>query len=277
MSSNPFELPVQSDVTTARIIAEGATMTQANFQTSVIQWNATKTGEFYVIPAELDEDSAPPILAIARGEVTRAQIRAREQVLVNGCTGVHMDADTEAGSADQAQRLANGYRKLALDNTATVTFSGAAVTGVKLDEMRTAMGKFGTNPKELMWVFGPTGYAQALSIDQVSSVDQIGNAATLLSGTLSAYRGIPILISEFVRELNAAGVQDGVTTDKTVCHLINGTRFWLGVRRPIMTKISSSDPSEDTMELASYSRWDFKGHAQTATEVSTVMGYNIQI
>lgn len=276
MPSNPFELPVQTDVTTARIIGEGATITDSNFQTSVIQWNATKTGEYYIIPAELDEDSAPPILAIARGEVTRAQIRAREQVLLNGdTTGPHMDSDVVA--ADDARKLAKGYRKLALENAATVTF-GTTVSANKLDEMRIAMGKFGVNVKELMYVFGPTGYGQALSLAEVSSVDQISNAATLLTGTLAAYRGIPVIVSEFIREdLSATGVYDGVTTDNTVCHIINGTRFWLGIRRPIMTKIAVSDPEEDTMKLASYSRWDFKGHTQTATEVSTVLGIDVSL
>jgi hypothetical protein len=264
-------------VTTARIIAEGATMTDANFQTSVIEWDAKKTGEYYIIPAELDEDSAPPILAIARGEVTRAQIRAREQVLLNGDDSVtHMDSDTTA--ADDARKLAKGFRKLAIDNSATVDIGGT-VAANKLDEMRTAAGKFGVNVRELIYVFGSTGYNQAVSLNEVSSIDQIGSQATLLTGSLAAYRGVPIVVSEFVREdLNAvAGVYDGVTTDKTVCHLVNASRFWLGVRRPIMTKIATSEPEEDTMKLASYSRWDFKGHAQTADEASCVLGFNISL
>jgi len=275
-SGNPFQLPVSDSVTTARLIAEGATMNDSNFTTSVIEWDAKKTGEYYILPTELDEDSAPPILAIARGEVTRAQIRAREQVLVNGDdSGSHMDSDVTA--ADDARKLAKGYRKLSLDNTATVDFSGT-VSVNKLDEMRISMGKLGVNVKELAYVFGPTGYGQAVSLEAVSSVDQIGNAATLVTGSLAAFRGVPIIISEFVREdLNATGVYDGTTTDKTVCHIVNGTRFWIGVRRPIMTKIAVSDPEEDTMKMASYSRWDFKGHAQDATETSSVLGFNISL
>ena len=279
MPSNPFELPVQQDVTTARIIGEGVPITDANFQTSVIQWNAQKTGEYYIVPSELDEDSAPPILAIARGEVTRAQIRAREQVLLNGDDSVtHMDNDTAGLGADVAQKLAKGYRKLAIDNGATIDFNGTVDT-TGLDQMRIAMGKFGVNVKELLYVFGPTGYGQAVSLAEVSSVDQIGNAATLLTGALAAYRGIPIIVSEFVREdLALSGINTlAGPNDKTVCHIINASRFWLGVRRPIMTKIAVSEPDEDSMKLASYSRWDFKGHAQTASEVSTVLGLNISL
>jgi len=266
-------------VTTARIIAEGATMTDTNFTTSVIEWNAKKTGEYYIIPAELDEDSAPPILAIARNEVVRAQIRAREQVLVNGDDSVtHMDADTDAGSADLAQKLAKGYRKLALANSATVDFVNAAVTTAKLDEMRVTMGKHGVGTSNLTYLFGSTGYHQAVSLEEVSSIDQVGSLATLVTGSLGAFRGIPIMISEFVREdLNATGVEDGITTDRTVVHLMNTNRFWLGIRRPIMTKIHVSDAEEDTMKMASYSRWDFKGNVQDATEVSSVIGFNVAL
>jgi len=278
MPSNPFQLPVQSGVTTARIIGEGATITDSNFATSVIEWDAKKTGEYYIIPAELDEDSAPAILSIARSEVTRAQIRAREQVLLNGDdTATHMDADTAAAGADVAQKLAKGYRRLALDNSATINFGGP-VTTVGLDAMKVTMGKLGVNIRELTYVFGPTGYGQAVSLEEVSSVDQIGALATLVTGSLAAFRGIPIIVSEFVREdLNATGVEDGTTTDKTVVYLVNSARFWLGIRRPIMTKIAVSDPEEDTMKLASYSRWDFKGHAQSATETSAVLGFNVSI
>ena len=277
MASNPFELPVQDGVTTARIIAEAATQTDSNFTTSVISWSAKKTGEYYIVPSELDQDSIAPILSIARGEVVKSQIRAREQVLVNGDdTGAgHMDSDVVAAS--DARKLAKGYRKLALANSATVDFAGT-VSAANLDQLRISMGKFGVNPRELVYVFGSTGYGQAVSLDEVSSLDKVGTQATLLTGSLAQYRGINVLVSEFCREdLNANGVYDGVTTTKTVCHLVNATRFWLGVRKPIMTKVAVSDPEEDTVKLASYSRWDFKGHAQSATEASCVLGINISL
>jgi hypothetical protein len=143
--------------------------------------------------------------------------------------------------------------------------------------MRNRMGKFGVNVRDLAYIFGPTGYHQAVSLAEVTSVEKFGSNATILTGTLAAFRGIPVVVSDFVREdLASTGVYDGVTTDKTVCHLVNLKRFWVGMRRSIQTRVMQDLPYQDRWLLASYQRLDFKGHAQSATEVSTVVGRNIQ-
>lgn len=280
MPTNPWKLSVQTNVTTARIAAEKTAMTDNNFGTATIDFDATKLGEFYCLPEELNEDSAPNILAIARAEVVEAQVRAREDIILNGddTGGGHMDSDIVA--ADDAKKVAKGLRKLGLDNTANggdLDFSAAAVTTANLDAMRTQSGKFGVNVRDLAYIFGPTGYNQAVSLPEVTSVEKFGNNATILTGTLAAFRGIPVMVSDFIREdLAATGVHDGVTTDKTVCHLVNLKRYWVGMRRPIRSRVMMDLPDQDRWLLASYSRIDFKGHAQGANETSTVVGRNIQ-
>ena len=281
VDGSPWELPVQSETTTARIATEKVALTDANFQTSKLTFTAVKFGEFYCLPEELNEDAAPQILAIARREVVESQIRAKETAPINGDSdGTHQDADTQALGADVAEKAVDGIRKLSLANSANggdVDFSAAAITTANLDLMRNQMGKFGVNVNDLRWVVGPTGYHQMVALPEVSSVDQIGNNATLLSGTLAAFRGSPIIISESVREvLNAAGVEDGVTVDKAVVHLVNMKRFYIGMRRAIRTRVMMDLPNQDQWLLASYSRWDFQGHVQSATETSVVTGRNIQ-
>lgn len=282
MRGNPYEVPVQTGVTTARIIAEKTAMTDANFNTTKLTFNSKKYGEFYCLPEELNEDSAVDFMAIGRNEIVEAQIRARETGLLNGDdSGTHMDADTNAGAADLAEKGFKGYRKLSIVNSAnggTVDFAGAAVTTAKLDEMITNMGKFGVNPRDVYFVFGSSGYNQAVSLDEVTSVEKFGNAATILTGALAAFRGKPVIISDFVREdLNATGVQDGVTTNRTVVHAINRKRFWLGIRRPIRTRIMQDLADQDRWLMASYQRMDFQGLPQSASETSVVTGVNILI
>ena len=152
--------------------------------------------------------------------------------------------------------------------------------------MRKQMGKYGTSPKELAWVVGPSVYAQMLNIDEVATLEKFGPQATILSGALAVFRGIPIIVSEFVREnLNASGVYDGTTTNRTVCHLANIRRFYLGLRRPIRVKVQQDARAEyDRWQLVSYQRLDFKGHKQSgeayaggasSSERSSVLGINI--
>jgi HK97 family phage major capsid protein len=285
MATNPFQLPVQQGVTKARLVSEAAAATDANFNTEKLQFDAKKLVEYYILPEELNEDSAPAILELARGEVLAAQIRAVEDAIVNGDdSGTHMDSDIVSAASNQ--KAWKGLRKLALAASSTTSFSGAGVTKAGLDAMRKQMGKYGTSPKELAWVVGPSVYAQMLNIDEVATLEKFGPQATILTGALAVFRGIPIIVSEFVREnLNASGVYDGTTTNRSVCHLANIRRFYLGLRRPIRVKVQQDARAEyDRWQLVSYQRLDFKGHKQageayasgaTSAERSSVLGINI--
>lgn len=281
MPTNPFEIPLQTSVTVARKATENTAMTGNSFTTDKLNFNATKLGEFYPLPEELNEDSAPNILAIGRGEVAEAQIRARETWILNGDdTGTHMDTDTTA--ADDARKIGKGLRKLALDNSAngSVIDFGGAVTTAKLDEMRVAMGKFGVNVRDLMWFFSPSTYHQAVALDEVTTVDKFGPQATIHNGTLAAFRGIPIMISEYVREdVDDNGVNSATPANniKGLVHLTHARRFWVGMRRPIRVRVQMDLPDQDRWLLASYSRIDFKGLPQSATEVSAALGINVTL
>lgn len=282
MNTNPYNLSTKTSTTEAKTVAEGASLVADSFTTSKIVFDATKFQEHYVIPTETDEDVAPDILRIAREELTESQIRAMEQVWLNGdSTGTHMDFDTDGGAANLAAKAQKGLRKLALENSANgsvVTFS-SGVTVAKLDEMRTAMGKFGIAVRDLAYIMSPTTYHQSVNLEEVSSMDQIGNNATLLGGSLAFFRGVELLISEFVREnVAASGVNTNAgPNDKGVMHLVNKRRYFTGMRRPIRIRVMQDLPNEDRWLLSSLSRWDIQGHPQDADEVSTVIGIDITV
>jgi hypothetical protein len=281
MPTSTFVLPKVKDVTKARKAGEGAQMTAANYGTDKVTLSAVKLAEYYELPEEMDEDSAPSFLASARSEVVLSQKRAAEAALINGATGVHIDSDTAALGADVAEKIWNGFRKLALANSAngaTYDFLNAAATEALLQVLRARMGKFGVSPRQLMWVVGPVVYQQMLGLPNVATVDKFGPMATVLQGALAAYCGIPITISEYMREdLNDAGVYDGVTKTRAGILLVNTTRSYVGTRRPIQVKLMQDLPSYDRWLLASYRRVAFSAHAQSATEKSVVYGLNVAV
>ena len=279
MPQDPFEQPVLKGLPVARGIAENAAGTAGTFETAVIPFKSTKLFEYYPVSEELNEDSAVDFLKVATMEVGQSQLRAYDTMLINGdITATHQDSDTTA--ADDARKLRDGLRKIALANSAngsTIDFAGAGITEANLDVMRAAMRKFGKNPAELAWIFSPAGYLQAQALAGVTSVDKIGPlAATILKGVLDFYRGIQIITSEYQRDdLNATGVYDGVTTDRTGILLVNHRRFYMGRRRPIRIRAVYDARAEyDRWQIVSYSRVDFKGHEQGANEVSVAYGYN---
>lgn len=280
MPSNPFDMPKMKDVTKARIAAEGATKSGATFGTDKIVLSATKLVEYYEIPEELSEDSAPDFLAAGRDQVVQAQIRAAESAIINGDNdGTHIDSDTQAGAADLAEKAWKGLRRQALANSAngsTLSFGAAAVTHANLKTLRSRMGKFGSVPGNLLIVAGPAVYMQLVGLDEVTTAEKFGPMATIFKGALAAWSGIPIVNSEWFREdLNATGVYDGVTVDKAGILMVNLKRWYLGQRRPIKVKVMPSLPAQDIWLMASYRRVDFQGHVQGAVEKSVVYGYNI--
>ena len=282
MRSNPFELPVQSGVKKARKIAENTALTDTSFTTGVLTFSATKLGEYHILPEELTEDSAVDFLPIARDEVVRAQIRAVEAAIINGDDdGTHLDSDTQGGAADLAEKIWKGLRRQAIANSAnggTQDFGGAAVTEANLRDQRANLGKFGVNPTELLWIAGPSVYQQLQALPSVKTLDVFGPMATVLKGALSAYQGIPIVTSEYMREqLNDSGVYDGITLTKAGLLLVNMKRWYLGQRRPIVVKAQVDLPNQDRFLIASYQRKDFQGHAQSATETSVSYGVNILV
>jgi HK97 family phage major capsid protein len=281
MPTNPFDQPKLVNGTKARIATEGQTnFAGASFGTDKIRFTATKLEEFYPLPEELSEDSAPDFLGAARDEVVKAQERGAESAIINGdADGTHQDSDTQAGAANLAEKAWDGLRKLALANSAngsTLDVTNAAISKTALSTLLSRMGKFGSNPDELLIVAGPVIYNQLRHLDDVFTVEKFGPMAVVLKGALMAWAGIPIINSEHFREdLNASGVYDGTTTTRAGLIIVNTTRFMVGQRRPIKVKLMPDLPGSDRWLLASYRRVTFKGHAQGAVEKSVVYGYNI--
>jgi len=277
MPSNPFDMPKTKSLTKARIAAEATAKSAANFGTEKISFSATKLVEYYEIPEELSEDSAPDFLAAGKSEVVMAQTRASEAAIVSGDNdGTHPDSDTQAGAADLAEKAWKGLRVLALDNSSTTDFGNAAVTHANMKIMRSRLAKYGVDPGLLLIVAGPIVYQQIVGLDEVSTVEKFGPMATILKGALAAWQGIPIVTSEQFREdLSATGVYDGLTTTRAGMLILNLKTFWLGQRRPIKVKVMPSLPSEDQWLMASYRRVDFKGYTQSASLKSVQYGINI--
>lgn len=282
LASSPYELPIQSGVTKARKIAENTAITDNNFNTGKITFTPTKLGEYYILPEELNEDSAPAIYQLATREVVEAQRRAVEAAIINGDNdGTHIDSDTQALGADIAEKIWKGLRRQALANSAgggTTDFSNAAISDTNLRIMRQRMKKFGVNPRELIWFVDPVVLNQMLLLSSVATMEKYGTQATVVTGELARYQGIPIVASEYLRsDLNATGVYDGITTNRTALLLVNMRRWYVGMRRPIRVKIMEDLPNQDRWLMASYQRKDFQGFVQSASEVSVSYGYNVSV
>lgn len=282
LTSVPYDLPVAGGFTKARKATENVAMTGTNFTTSKLTFTAIKSGEYFIMPEELNEDAAPAIYQLGLRELIEAQKRAVEDAILNGDNdGTHIDSDTQAGAADLAAKFWKGLRRQALANSAnggTTDFANGAVTDALLRTMQSRMGKAGTRPSDLLFIADPVVWQQMKATTNVATVDKFGPQATVITGELAKYAGIPIVVSgELRKDLNATGVYDGVTTNRAGLILVNTRRWYIGMRRPIVVKVMEDQADQDRWLMASYQRLDFQGHVQSASEVSVSYGYNIAI
>jgi HK97 family phage major capsid protein len=285
MRSNPYTVPIEGADATAYLAAENtAAATEASRYTesSPGTGNVTFTAQKLVVRTvfsdEITQDSIVDILDYVRRKIAIALSNAIEDATINGdTTATHQDGDVTAAS--DRRKAWKGYRKLS-PSGAKKDAGGDALDAADLRACRKLMGKYGVNPADLAWVVGVSAYAQMLSesdsagFDDFRTLDKLGPQATILSGMLGIFDGIPVIVSEFVREnLNASGVYDTTTQTRTAINLVNRTRFWFGDRRLVTLK-TFEDIQTDQMVMVIKQRLDFQPvEAATNALVGTV--YNI--
>ena len=273
MPTDPFKQPALTGFSTARLGSENATsITESSVTTGNITLDAKKLITYIPLSYELEEDSIVAILPVLKDDIVKSLARGQETATINGDTSSsHMDSDVTA--PDDVRRAWNGYRKLAI-TTAKVDAGNTTITSSMLRTLRKKMGKYGVDPNSLAWVVSISAYNQMLSLPEVITVDNYGPNAVILSGELARFDGIPVIVSEYVREdLNATGVYDGSITNRTEVFLVRKDAFLYGDRREVLVETDRNIKSQ-TIDLVASQRVAFSNR-YVATDPIVAILYNI--
>jgi len=278
MPSDPYKLPVEGGDATAYLVSESTSdtatkMTASTPGTKNITFDAKKLGVRVLWSGELVEDSVIAALPYVQMKVVRALAEAQEEATINGDDSTtHQDSDVTS-SADR-RKAWKGYRKMA-QSAAKVDLSTFNTTNLR--SIRKAMGKYGVDPNKLAWIAGLSVFNKMLGLAEVITVDKYGSNATILTGELAKLDGIPVVVSEFIREdLNASGVYDGVTTTKTVLPLVYRPAFLYGDRRDVRARASEELYMEtDQNVFVATQRLDLEPAYVYTSEYIVGLGYNI--
>ena len=265
MPTDPFKMPLEGADVDAHLVAEQTsdnTSTEANKipaetpGTKDITFNAKKLAVRSVWSEEVDQDSIVPVQEYLRKKLARALADAQEDATINGDTaGTHQDNDVT--SATDRRKAWDGYRKLAL-SAAKKDASNVVPSLQLIRDVRRQLGKFGVNPANLAWVTGIQSFHRLMEIDEVQTLDKLGPQAVILTGQLAAIDGIPVIVSEFVREdVNASGVFDNSVTDRTTMNLVYNDGFLYGDRLNVTMK-SAENIETDQILMVTKQRLDFK-------------------
>lgn len=294
MPSDPYKWPVLTNGAVARMVGEvTALSTPQVFKTDkTITFDSVKLTSQYALPEELNEDSAVDQVKVIRQEVIEGQEKALEIAILEGDTAGTMHytsqlPDVAGGTlisalSDTPEKSFDGIRVRLLAASATADAGGNAVTEAELSSARGKMGKFGVNPAELVYIAGSKTYNQMLQLDDVRTIEQYGQQATVLQGELAKYEGAPVIVSEWLREDTSSGGKNtnGGSNDRGTIMLVNRKRWFVGTRRAIQVLVEKNRTQYDVLDLVSFARKAFqavlkKDGSNYATESSGAMVINI--
>ena len=265
MPSNPYLMPVMLNDPMAIYRTEGTGALNDNATTGTITAALTFTAKTFLyftrITDEATEDLIAPALPAIKRYIAQSLARALETTIINGddTANTHMDADV-TGPTD-ARKAFKGLRKYAkagsLEISAVDLSDKSKALGV-IRSMRLKMKRFGQNPNNLALIVSNSAFIKLLDTDQVVTYDKFGPNATVDTGVLERIDGIPIIVSEFVREdLATTGVYTTPGLTNTEILMVYTPAFLIGQRGSVKVE-EARDISTTSNMLVTSMRNDFK-------------------
>jgi HK97 family phage major capsid protein len=232
MDQSPFVLPFWEDMDLAKYYTENAQHTETE---SVVDTDITLTARrISKVIGVTDEARLGAIINMmenVRRKVALAHAQAIEQSIINGQYSGTLDSGIDSNDVRKAY---DGIRYAQVGNkTASDPWiDGSLLTESKFTDVRKAMGVYGVpnaGADNLAWIVSPSVYNQMLDFDEVQTVDKYGLMATIVTGELARFKGIPVIVSQYVAEnLNASGVYSGSDEGKTIAILVHRSGFLRG-------------------------------------------------
>jgi hypothetical protein len=280
--TNPWKWPLEAADAAAYRVAEPTTDTETAMAASTpgtggVTFDAEIFGARSLFSRSLDADSAIAVLGYVMNKIAQAFSDTEEKAILDGdADGTHQDADTNTAGSTHGSWSWDGLRKKGLAQTGSDA-SNATITIALLRTARALMGKWGLNPAQLAILCGVRDYFNLLLDADVRTVDKFGPQAVVLNGQLAAIDGIPVIVSEHVREdLNASGVEDGVTTNRSYAAIVNRGEWAMGQREGVDVEVDDSPYRETYQRLVvGFMREDFQNLADAATNDDTAVLYNV--
>ena len=233
------------------------------------------------------EDSAFAIIPAMSRQIAQDLEDAFEDAMINGDSSASHQDDISnwnirerwgasgLGSSADHRRLFLGMRAAAKDKGSDVDIGGTAMTFAEFMSVVSELGELAVGNK--ICVVSPEALvANFLQLDQVVTLEKFGAQATVLTGQLASLAGIPIVMSRFMgADMNASGLYDNSTTDKTGFLVFNTDSWYQYLRRQITVE-SDKDIASGAIQIVSTMRAVMD--SPDASSIKNVAyGYNLPI
>jgi HK97 family phage major capsid protein len=188
MQTNVMKIPVNPEAGTAQWIDNtsfGSSTSAGNTAVHALKeitLSAYKVATNEYTAYEEEEDSLIAIMPVIRDGMIRRIARAVDKALLRGAGGT---GDPITGLASAA----GSTTQTGITNTTT------AVTVANLRNMRKQLGVWGLDPADVVYIVNSSVYYNLLEDTVFQTMNQVGPAATLLTGQIGQIGNSPVLVS----------------------------------------------------------------------------------
>jgi len=288
MPSQPYDYPTIASGPKFRLASEATDKTQANIGTSrlttgkpttdAVQFSAGEIGVLSLVSQTLMEDSGLMVADVLAQQFARNAARDIDYVLLNGdertaATNISHTADPSSTAYDLVLAL-DGLRRIAQaasDNVGVGTIATGSITA-----LQAAMGNrgiIGTDIQNLVCVVDPGFYYKLLGLSDFQTMEKVGERATLLTGQVGGWYGIPVVVSDELEYTAATGlVPEAHNGTKGQCVLFHRGLNMVGYRRNLQYE-QGTVPHTGLYAMSATVRLDL----QAMEAGSVAWGYNATV
>jgi len=283
MPTDPFDMPfgwgaltwrkgTQNTATTVTDPATGKSTFTATEQVAEINW-----------AYDLDEDSIIAVLPTLRAEIARDAAEQMDRFALNadstnaGTGNINLN---DADPADDSYYLSlgqDGIRHLYLvDNTGQSTDANTTLTDAIVRAAIGRLGKYAIDVSRLAMVTDAKTYVNGmLGLTNVVTIDKFGPQATVLTGQLASYSGIPVIPSGALLQAGDDGFQvaSGASNDEGQIAIFHRDMWRVGFRRQLLIELDRNIQKRQFVLVVSFRQaMAARGTRSTAVHTAAVHG-----
>jgi HK97 family phage major capsid protein len=266
MPTDPFDLPLGLGAVTWRKGTQNTATTHSDPATAKSTLTTTEQVTEQRWSYTLDEDSVVAIMPLLRAELTRSGGEQIDDFVLNAdatnaATGnINLD---DADPDDASWYLSDGQdgirHQWLVDNTAQQINAGGALVDADITGALTLMGKYAADPRRVVMAMDVQSYLNGMLAtgsgapgEYVITLDKLGTEATVITGMLAMYRGIPLLASSQHRLAQDDGKLNAASNTKGSITLYNRDMWKVGFRRQLLIEVDRLIQNRQLVMVSSF-------------------------
>lgn len=283
MPTDPYDLPLgwgdptwykgtQNTATTASDPATAKSTLTSTEELCEVDWSY-----------DLDEDGLIAVLPTLRAMIARSGAESMDKFMMNadstdaGTGNINLD---DADPAATAYYLTNGQDGIRHQYIVDYAAGSADISTTLTDALMRAgigrLGKYSTDTGGLVMFVDPETYVNGmLALTNVVTVDKFGPQATVLTGQLGNYGGIPIVVTSAIAEAEDDGKISTTAgnNDEGQIAIIHRDMWRVGFRRQLLFELYRDIQKRSLVMVASYRiAVACRGTRSTATHTAGIHG-----